>query len=67
MDAITLVTGVRMMMEDLAEPLAAFRRRHANPILLRQGNDRRAEQLIRADFGKGHLQPRLVWGRWVCL
>ena len=46
---ITLVTGVRMMMEDLAEPLAAFRRRHANPILLRQGNDRRAEQLIRAD------------------
>jgi DNA-binding transcriptional LysR family regulator len=46
---ITLVTGVRMMMEDLAEPLAAFCRRHANPILLRQGNDRRAEELILAD------------------
>ena len=46
---ITIVTGVRMMMEDLAEPLAAFRSRHANPIHIRQGNDRRAEELILSD------------------
>lgn len=46
---ITIVTGVRMMMEDLAEPLAAFRARHPNPIRIRQGNDRRAEELILSD------------------
>lgn len=38
-----------MMLEDLAAPLAAFRRRHANRIVLRQGNDRRAEELLLAD------------------
>lgn len=43
---ITIVTGVRMMMEDLAEPLAVFRSSHANPVLIRQGNDQRAEELI---------------------
>ena len=46
---ITIVTGVRMMMEDLAEPLAAVRSRFTNPILIRQGNDQRAEELILSD------------------
>ena len=47
--SITIVTGVRMMMEDLAEPLADFRAVHENPICIRQGNDQRAEELIIAD------------------
>ncbi len=45
-DSITLVTGVRMMMEELAEPLGAFHRRFPNRLLIRHGNDRRAEELI---------------------
>lgn len=43
---ITLVTGVRMMMEDLAEPLACFRTGHSNTIRILQGNDQQAEELI---------------------
>jgi DNA-binding transcriptional LysR family regulator len=45
-DTIALVTGVRMMMEDLAEPLSVFRRRFPNRLLIRHGNNRRAEELI---------------------
>ncbi|MEM6469167.1 MAG: LysR family transcriptional regulator [Planctomycetota bacterium] len=46
---ITIVTGVRMMMEDLAEPLAIFRARYSNAIRIVQGNDRHAEALIGSD------------------
>jgi DNA-binding transcriptional LysR family regulator len=46
---IRLVTGVRMMLEDLAEPLAAFRRRFANPLVIRNGNNRLAGELLLAD------------------
>lgn len=47
--AIRLVTGSRMMLEDLATPLATFQRRHRNPLVLRQGNDRLAEELLLSD------------------
>jgi DNA-binding transcriptional LysR family regulator len=43
---ITLVTGVRMMLEDLAAPLGAFRRRFSNRLLIRHGNNLNAEQQI---------------------
>ncbi|MEM7316968.1 MAG: LysR family transcriptional regulator [Planctomycetota bacterium] len=43
---ITIVAGVRMMMEDLTGPLKAFRRRHKNRVLIRHGNNRRAEELL---------------------
>jgi DNA-binding transcriptional LysR family regulator len=46
---IRIVTGVRMMLEDLAAPLAAFRECHSNPLVIQQGNDRRAEELLLAD------------------
>lgn len=45
-DPITLVTGVRMMMEDLSSPLGDFRRRFPNRLTIRHGNNRQAEQLI---------------------
>jgi len=44
---ITLVTGVRMMLEDLAQPLSQFR--NAFPginLRIRQGNDVSAEELV---------------------
>ena len=44
--SITLVTGVRMMIEDLSTPLHDFRRQHANRLLIRNGNNRRAEELL---------------------
>lgn len=47
--SIRLVTGVRMLLEDLAAPLAAFQRRHPHPLVLRHGNDRRAEELLLAE------------------
>lgn len=43
---ITLVTGVRMMLEDLAEPLGAFRKQFSNRLLIRHGSNRSAEELI---------------------
>ncbi|KAA5541762.1 LysR family transcriptional regulator [Roseiconus nitratireducens] len=46
---IRIVTGVRMMLEDLAGPLAAFRQRHPNRLVIRQGNEHRAEELLLAD------------------
>ena len=45
---ITLVAGVRMMMEEIAEPLAHFRRHRRHPLVIRQGNDRVAEQMVLA-------------------
>lgn len=51
---ITLVAGVRMMMEDLAEPLAEFRNRFPNRLVILQGNNKRAEELLlsgEADLG----------------
>ena len=47
--AIRMVAGARMMLEDLAEPLAAFKKSHANHVVIRQGNDRRAEELLLDD------------------
>ncbi len=47
--AITIVAGVRMMLEDLATPLAAFRTAHPQIRLrIKQGNDVTAEELILA-------------------
>ena len=46
---VRVVAGVRMMMEDLAEPLATFRRTHSNPLTIQQGNERVAEELLLAD------------------
>ncbi|QEF99394.1 HTH-type transcriptional activator CmpR [Stieleria maiorica] len=46
---IRLVAGARMMLEDLATPLAAFHKRHPNHLVIRQGNDRRAEELLMED------------------
>ncbi|MCO8121846.1 LysR family transcriptional regulator [Stieleria sp. TO1_6] len=46
---IRMVTGVRMMLEDLASPLAAFHRCHPNRLVVRHGNNRRAEELLLAD------------------
>ena len=49
-DTITLVTGVRMMMEDLALPLRRFRKRFPSlQLLIRHGNNRRAEEMILSD------------------
>lgn len=48
-EVIRLVTGVRMMLEDLAAPLAAFRRCFPNRLVIHHGNDRRAEELLIAD------------------
>jgi DNA-binding transcriptional LysR family regulator len=46
---VRIVAGARMMLEDLAEPLATFRKMHANHLVIRQGNDRRAEELLLDD------------------
>jgi DNA-binding transcriptional LysR family regulator len=48
-EKIRMVSGVRMMLEDLAGPLADFRRQHPNRLVIRHGNDRRAEELLLAD------------------
>lgn len=48
-EVIRLVCGVRMLLEDLATPLAAFRRRHPNRLVIHHGNDRRAEELLLSD------------------
>lgn len=47
-DAISLVTGVRMLMEDLAAPLATFRKEFDNQLIIRHGNNKRAEEFILA-------------------
>ena len=47
-DVISLVTGVRMMIEELAEPLAKFRQKFSNQLVIRHGNNKRAEELILA-------------------
>ncbi len=38
-DTITLVTGMRMMVEDLAQPLNRFQRQHGNRLMIRHGNN----------------------------
>lgn len=43
---IRIVSGMRMMLEDLALPLANFRSRFANPLVMLHGNNRRAEELV---------------------
>lgn len=48
-NTITLVSGMRMMMEDLASPLSAFRKQFSNRLLIRHGNNKRAEELLLAD------------------
>lgn len=45
---IRIVTGVRMMMEDLAAPFARFRQQHSNRLEIRHGNNARAEELLLA-------------------
>ena len=47
--SLRIVSGVRMMLEDLAEPLGEFRKRFGCVLVLRQGNEQRAEELILAD------------------
>ena len=47
-EAIRIVTGVRMMIEDLAGPFAGFRQRHTNRLEIRHGNNARAEELLLA-------------------
>lgn len=46
--AIRIVSGVRMFLEDLAEPMAEFRKRFASPLTMLHGNNRRAEELLLA-------------------
>lgn len=46
---IRMVSGVRMMLEDLAAPLAVFHCRHPNHLVIQHGNDQRAEELVLAD------------------
>ncbi len=46
---IRMVTGVRMMIEDLSPAIAAFHRRHPMRLAIRQGNERRAEELLLGD------------------
>ena len=45
-DRLTLVTGMRMMMEDLAEPLSEFQNQSGARLMIRHGNNTRAEELI---------------------
>jgi len=46
---IRLVAGARMLMEDLVTPLSTFRRQHSNRLIIRHGNNRRAEELLLAE------------------
>ncbi len=47
--AIRLVTGVRMWLEDLTNPIAKFQRRRRIPLVIRHGNEQRAEDLLLRD------------------
>ncbi len=47
--SIRIMTGVRMMLEDLAVPFQAFRQKHPHRLEIRHGNDRRAEEVLLAD------------------
>ncbi|TWU65765.1 MULTISPECIES: LysR family transcriptional regulator [Crateriforma] len=46
---IRIVSGVRMMLEDLARPFARFRESHDNVLVICQGSDKRAEELLLND------------------
>lgn len=48
-ETIRLVTGVRMLLEDLAKPLASFRQSFQNRLIILHGNNFRAEELLLAD------------------
>lgn len=48
-DTITVVSGNRMMLEDLAIPLSEFRREFGNRLRIRNGNNKRAEELLLAE------------------
>ena len=45
---VTLVAGNRMMMEDLASPLAELQKLSSSQLMIRQGNNKRAEELLLA-------------------
>ncbi|MEW4487078.1 LysR family transcriptional regulator [Thalassoglobus sp. JC818] len=45
-ESITLVTGVRMLMEDLVVPLKDFRDEFENTLVIRHGNNRLAEEMV---------------------
>ncbi len=47
-ETIRIVTGVRMLLEDLAAPIARFREQHANRLVIRHGHGARAEELLLA-------------------
>lgn len=47
-ESVRLVTGVRMFLEDLAMPIAEFRKQYSNRLEIRHGNNRRAEELLLA-------------------
>ena len=46
---LRVVTGNRMMLEDLALPMAEFQKEYANRLVIRHGNNRRAEDLLLSD------------------
>lgn len=47
-ESVRVVTGVRMLLEDLATPIAEFHKQFPNRLELRHGNNRRAEELLLA-------------------
>lgn len=46
---IRVVAGARMMLEDLAAPVASYHRRFPSRLAILHGNDRRGEELLLAD------------------
>ena len=46
---VRIVAGNRMMLEDLAEPIAAFQQAFSNRLIIRSGDNRRAEDLLMSD------------------
>ena len=47
--ALILMAGNRMMMEDLAAPLAEFQKKFPNRLMIRHGNNKRAEEALLAN------------------
>ena len=48
-ETIRIVSGNRMMLEDLADPLRTFQKKYPNRLMIRHGNNKRAEELLVAD------------------
>lgn len=44
--AIRVVSGVRMFLEDLSQPMADFQKRFLSPLRILHGNNQRAEELL---------------------